>query len=100
MRLEPPCVGCYSDVLKRHPGVPVFDIVQNRVALAERAAFGVLAGQADAETFGAEAGEGERLSRRPIQRLFAASHAFASLENFFDLGMRLKIRGQFRLSLQ
>ena len=45
---------------------PVFDVVQHRLAMRERAALGVLAGEAHADAVGEQRREGERLGVAPI----------------------------------
>ena len=49
----------------------VDDVVQHGVPLAERAAFGVLAGEPHRMAFDGERGKRERFGGRPIERLFA-----------------------------
>src|SRR5262249_36993808 len=82
-------------ILQRRVRVSVLVIVQNRVSLTERAAFGVLAGESDAYTLAREARECQRFGRGPIKRMFATSHLPAGFQKLFDFRMRMKIFWQF-----
>ena len=63
----------------------VFDVVQHGVAVAERAALAVLTGEAHAHALGRERRERERFARRPVERLLAARHLAALLEQPSEL---------------
>ncbi len=63
---------------------------QHRVALAERAALGVLAGQTDAAAFQQQAAEGQRLAGRPVD----------ALAGFDRLRLGLKLAGDLRVEVE
>jgi len=54
-----------GEVLDRAVLLAGLRVVQDEVALAERAALGVLAGEADRDALGEQRGEGQRLGVRP-----------------------------------
>ena len=67
---------------------------QHRVALAERAALGVLAGQADASAFQQQAAEAERLAGRPVDALAGVDGICALASSWRAIfGLRLKPSG-------
>ena len=73
--------------------VVVDDVVQHGMALAERAAFGILAGEAHGMAFDGERGEGERFGGRPIERLFALGHFLAALDRLLQLLVEMEAVG-------
>jgi len=85
-------------------GMPVDDVVQDGVALAECATLRILSGQADAMPLGRQGREGQRLGRRPIERLPAVGHRpppieaplqrFVHMEPFGDLSEPREQLGQ------
>src|SRR5438093_10726797 len=80
-------------MLERNMRVAVLHVVEDRVALAKRAARRVLAGEPDPRAF-----EGGRAERRcfgggPIERLLAACHLAAEHYAWLDLRMRVKAIG-------
>ena len=80
--------------------VAVDDVVQHGVALAERAAFGVLAGEAHRMTFDGERGERERFGGGPIERLFALGHFLAALDRSLQLLVEMETVGDVRELLE
>src|SRR6266446_7777730 len=87
-------------VLERRVGAAILEIVQDGVALAEGAAFGILAGEAHAKAPTGQAGERQRLCRRPVQRLLSAGHSKARLQEFLDFWMRTEILWKLGLCRQ
>ncbi len=73
--------------------VAVDDVVQHGMPLAERAAFGILAGEADGMPFDGERGKCQRFGGRPIERLFALGHFLATLERPLQLLVEMKSLG-------
>ncbi len=61
--------------------------MQDHVALGERPALGVLAGQADRGALGQQRGEGERLGVGPVDPAVGAQRAAALLEDADELGV-------------
>ena len=60
--------------------MPVDDVVQHGVALAERAALRVLPAQAHAMSLGRQGRKGQRFGRRPIERPLAGGHRAPLIE--------------------
>ena len=66
---------------------PVLCVVQDEVALAEGAALGVLAGEADRRALDEQRREGERLGVRPVDAALGADGLAPALELAQQLGM-------------
>ena len=82
-----------AEVIEDAVFVVVDDVVQHGVALAERAALGILAGEANRMTFDGQRREGERFGGRPIERLFALGHFLAALDRLLQLLVEMKVLG-------
>ena len=87
-------------VLQRHPGagVPLLAIlvVQHRVAVRERAAADVLAGQPHAVALVEQRRVGERLAHAPVERQLALAHRAAVGDHLLDARMQLEAVGHRR----
>ena len=85
-----------AEVVEDAVFVVVDDVVQHGMALAERAAFGVLAGEAHRMAFDGERGERECFGGGPIERLFALRHFLAALDRFLQLLVEMEALGDVR----
>ena len=74
-------------VLDRRQRVAGLGVVQDEVALGERAALDVLAGEADRHALGEQRGEGELLGVRPVDPAVGAERLAAALELAGELGV-------------
>src|SRR5207244_7840970 len=73
--------------LNRAHRLPSLGVVQDHVALAEGAALGVLAREADRRAFGQKRGERERLRVRPVDATSLVEALAPPLELFDELGV-------------
>ena len=89
-----------GEVLQRRVGAAIFHVVEHGVAVAERAAGGVLAGEADAKALGRQGGEGQGLAGGPIERALAAGHLARRSMKLLELGMEVKAGGELGQFLQ
>ncbi len=87
-------------VHERHVGVAVLHVVEQRVAVAEGAAAGVLPGHAHAYAFGHERREGERLGGAPVERALARRHLRALRQQASDLLVDVEVVRQLGLPTQ
>ena len=83
--------GC--DVFQRHVFVLVFNVDQDRVALVEGTAAGVLPAEANRRARFHQAGEGESFGHAVVDRPFACSHFGALLEQFLHFRMNVEVVG-------
>ena len=95
--VDPEARGRPGQVVQRGPAALVLEVDQRGVALAERAAAAVLAGQADVGALEHERTEGQRLGRRPLHLAALVVELRARLELLDQLRMRreaLRVLGQ------
>ena len=83
----------FEQVLERGPGAEPLLVVQHRVAMEERAALAVLAGQANRVAVLQERRVGEVLGESPVHRSFAAGHLPAGVDDTLDAAMQLQVVG-------
>ncbi len=88
------------DVLQGDVTVPVDHVVQDCVAMAERAALDVLPRQPDADAVGGHRRQGGRLARRPVKRLLAPGHLAPGSHAALDLAVRVEILRQAGLCIE
>ncbi len=69
---------------------------EDGVALAERAALAILAGETDAEAFVEQGAEGERFAGRPVDALAGLEHVFLLGELAGDLAVEIEGAGHRR----
>ena len=79
-----------ADAVQRHIAMLVGLIVQNRMALRECAAAGILPRQAHMRSFDQQGAKSQSLGRRPID-------AFAA---FHHLALGIKLLGDFRIDVE
>ena len=93
-----------ADVLQRNVRavVPLFAVlvVQHRVAVRERAATDVLAGQAHAVAFVEQRRVGQRLAHAPVERQLALAHRPAVGDDLVHARMQLEAGGNRRQPLR
>ncbi|MCY1222428.1 hypothetical protein D9M72_345210 [compost metagenome] len=84
----------FRHILQRHvaAGIPALAVlvVQHGVAVGEGAAAGILAGDAHRVARGHQRGEGQVLAHAPVQRLVAAAHVGAVLDDLFHQRVQLQ----------